>query len=201
MTFTIKIKVDDASEEFINSSRGKMAYAAKAGMVDVAENAKKRGRASIAANGFSSGWQQALRSVVYPKNKDSLGPAAIIFHKIPYAEVFDKPTVIQAKSARYMWIPLPNIKQVSSGRKKSITPREWIASKSELQFVKSGNRVFLVVKDKGKSNRSGLKNGTPVFVGVTSVSLSKKFNINGAAQDAANNYSSYFERRFKEETS
>lgn len=199
MTFSIKVKVDNFSDEFIASSKSRLASAATGAMKDVADNAKSKGRASIAANGFTSGWQQALRSVVYPKNKNSLGPAAIIYHKIPYAGVFEQPSSIQAKSSKYLWIPVPGVSLQSIGGRKKITPRYWISRVSNLQFVQAPSGALLVVKDKGKTNNSGLKAGTPVFFGVTSVQLRKKFNIFGITQTAASNMSSYFDSNFQKD--
>lgn len=63
---------------------------AKAGIAAVREAgeiAKSKGRASIAASGFSRKWQNALRVNIYPPQGDSLCPAAFIFHKIRYAGV------------------------------------------------------------------------------------------------------------------
>lgn len=198
MTFTVKVQIDDRSAEFIDSTKKNLSSAATGAMSDVADKAKRAGRANIASNGFSSKWQNALRSVVYPKGKSSLSPSAIIFHKIPYAGVFENQTTITAKTAKYLWIPMPGIS--GSGRSKKISPKEWVASKSNLQFVQANGKAYLVVKDSGRHNTSGLKSGTPVFYGVTSVSLKKKFNILGAVQSAANSISAYFDGRLKKET-
>lgn len=198
MTFEIKVSVNLVSDRFIDASKKNISYTATRAMTDVAEYAKSKGRSNIASSGFSTGWQQALRSVVYPKRKTSTRPAAIIYHNIPYAGAFEKPTLIQARVARYLWIPVKDNKLIGTGRNK-LTPRKWINTISNLQFVKLNNTPTLVIKDKGKLNKSGLKAGTPVFIGVTSVQLKKRFDITGAAQNAANNISSFFDARFKKD--
>src|SRR6476660_1747564 len=62
-----------------------IATAATAAMKDAGDVAKRVGRSSIAAAGFSRKWQNALRVNIYPAQGESLRPAAFIFHKIRYA--------------------------------------------------------------------------------------------------------------------
>ena len=71
-----------------------IAKAATAAVRETAEMAKSAGRASIAGAGFSRKWQNALRAKIYPPNRDSMRAAALIYHKVPYAEVFEDGAVI-----------------------------------------------------------------------------------------------------------
>src|SRR5207253_846581 len=74
-----------------------IAKAATAAVREAGEIAKRNGRASIAAAGFSRKWQNALRVNVYPPQGDSMRPAAFLFHKIRYAGVFEEGAVIGGK--------------------------------------------------------------------------------------------------------
>jgi hypothetical protein len=74
-----------------------IAKAATAAVREAAELAKSGGRTSIATAGFSRKWQNALRANVYPPNRDSMRAAALIYHKVPYAEVFERGAVIHGK--------------------------------------------------------------------------------------------------------
>ena len=74
-----------------------MAKAASAAVREAANLAKAGGRANIAAAGFSRKWQNALRAKVYPPNRDSINAAALIYHKVPYAEVFEEGAIIHGK--------------------------------------------------------------------------------------------------------
>ena len=65
-----------------------------------------KGRADIAAAGFSRRWQNAFRVDVFPRGrKVSVDAAAWVFHKIPYAEVFEEGATIRGRP--YLWIALP----------------------------------------------------------------------------------------------
>ena len=66
-----------------------IAKAATAAIREAGDIAKRNGRASIAAAGFSQKWQNALRVNIYPPQGDSLRPAAFVYHKIRYAGVFE----------------------------------------------------------------------------------------------------------------
>jgi hypothetical protein len=65
-----------------------MAKAATAAMSETAAAAKNAGRASIASAGFSAKWQNSLRANLYPAAGASLSPAALIFDRISYSEIF-----------------------------------------------------------------------------------------------------------------
>jgi Family of unknown function (DUF6441) len=84
-----------------------MAKAATAASRETGEIAKRNGRASIAAAGFSRKWQNALRVNIYPPQGDSMRPAAFIFHKIRYAGVFEEGAVIGGRPL--LWLPLPSV--------------------------------------------------------------------------------------------
>jgi hypothetical protein len=90
-----------------------IAKAGTAAVREAAEVAKAEGRASIAAAGFGRKWQNELRANVYPPNRDSLRPAALIYHKVPYARVFEEGAVIHGKPR--LWLPLPNAPMALAG--------------------------------------------------------------------------------------
>jgi hypothetical protein len=85
-----------------------IAKAATAAVREAAELAKAEGRVSIAAAGFSRKWQNALRARLYPPNRDSLRPAALIYHKVPYARVFEEGALIHGKPAMAAAAERPN---------------------------------------------------------------------------------------------
>lgn len=92
-----------------------IARAATAAVRDAAEFAKAGGRASIATAGFSRKWQNELRVKIYPPGRDSLRAAALIYHKVSYAQVFEKGAVIHGKPL--LWLPLPNAPFGAGGRR------------------------------------------------------------------------------------
>jgi hypothetical protein len=106
------------------------AKAATAAIREAGEIAKRDGRASIAAAGFSRKWQNALRVNFYPPQGDSMRPAAFIFHKIRYAGVFEEGVVIGGQPL--LWLPLPN---VPLRRGQPMTPSQYARSIGPLVSV------------------------------------------------------------------
>src|SRR4051812_27090966 len=173
-----------------------IAKAATAAIHEAGELAKRDGRASIAAAGFSRKWQNALRVNFYPSQGDSMRPAAFIFHKIRYAGVFEEGAVIGGQPL--LWLPLPN---VPLRRGRPMTPSQYARSVGPLVSVqRPGAPPLLFPKQrKGRRRRgSSTAERKPLYVGLSSVAIAKRFNIKGAAQNAAAQLPSLFERRPRE---
>src|SRR6476646_11057850 len=107
-----------------------IAKAATAAVREAGEIAKRDGRASIAASGFSRKWQNALRVNIYPPQGDSLRLAAFIYHKIRYAGVFEEGAVISGQPL--LWLPLPT---VPLRRGRPMTPSQYARSIGPLVSV------------------------------------------------------------------
>jgi hypothetical protein len=180
----------------------RMATAATEAMREVGEIAQKAGRASIKAAGgrFGRGWQNALRLQVFPRNEVSLGATAFIYHKIPYAGVFERGAVIQGKPI--MWVPLKSSPSTIGGRR--MTPDQYRISVGPLTYVKRpGHPPLLVGRIASKTakgrkvtnvNLSALRRGAseggrsvPIFVGIEMARISKRFDVAGAVEQAARN--------------
>jgi len=179
-----------------------IAKAATAAMNEAAQLAKTGGRANIAAAGFSLKWQNALRADVYPKGRDSLGPAALIHHKIPYSEIFEAGGTIQGQPL--LWLPIDKNLPLQSGGKRW-TPKTFAAAIGPLRLVKPPGRPPLLVADvavghlgvplalpsRAQSRKGVRARGAfarektrplPVFVGVPMVNIGKKFDIRGVVR-------------------
>jgi hypothetical protein len=172
-----------------------MAAAAQGAIASAGAIVKAEGRADIAAAGLGAGFVKALRVDIYPHGRDSLNATAHIYHKIPYAGVFEEGATIRGQSR--LWLALPSTPQ-RYGRK-PMTPELFAKSIGPLSFVKRpGKRPLLVAKAKKGKNmtkislarfRSGWRGGgpfmsVPVFVGVDSVSIRKRLNITRTVRHA-----------------
>lgn len=171
--------------------------AAQAAVAAAGELAKTDARANILSAGLGNRFAKALRLNIYPKKGASLKAAAQIFHKIPYAGVFEEGATIRGRPR--MWVPLPSTpKRLGRFR---LTPERYQKEVGPLQYVKRpGKRPLLVAKTRAtktgkraKVTLSGLraaaKGGirtmsTPLFVGVDSVSIRKRLNITAAVRRA-----------------
>ena len=173
-----------------------MARAATAAIRDAGDIAKRGGRASIAGQGFSRKWQNALRVNIYPTRGDSLRPAAFIFHKISYAGVFEEGAVIGGKPL--LWLPLSNV-PIRRGR--PMKPSEYARSGGPLVSVqRPGSPPLLFPKyrpKRGRRRAAGSLRRKPLYIGLSAVQISKRFDVKGAARTAANQLPSLYEKHLK----
>jgi hypothetical protein len=189
-----------------------MAAAATAAITEVGMLAKTGGRASIAAAGFSTRWQNAYRLTIYPKRgKLSIDAAAYLKHNIPYSLVFEQGAVIRGRPM--LFIPLSTTPRKLGTRR--LTPKLYQREIGPLFTIKRlGKPPLLAAKIRvsktfsGKPTLSQLKRGVaaggrgriiskPLFVGVSQVSLSKRFNVLGAARAASSQLAQRFYNHLK----
>jgi hypothetical protein len=195
---TLKLLFRAVKGEFEQALREKYRPLAEAGqetIQEIADQIKIAARQDIASAGFSKRWQNALRADVYPKGKVSLNAAALIYHKIPYADVFESGATIKGKPQ--LWLPLKSTpKKVGRYR---MTPARYAQAIGPLALVRTPGRKPLlfgkmsVSKGQAQSGNYGsvtlakLRNGAarngiiravPLFVGVDSVKLRDRFSIN-----------------------
>lgn len=194
------------------SNGDRMAEAATEAMKEVGALAQAGGRASIKAAGgrFGRGWQNALRLINFPRHGASLGATAFIYHKIPYAGVFERGAVIQGKPI--MWVPLKNAPSTVGGRK--LTPDLYRVKVGPLTYVKRpGHPPLLVGRMASKTakgrkvtsvNLSALRRGSteggrsvPIFVGIETARVSKRFDVAGAVAKAARNLPMLYYKNLK----
>jgi hypothetical protein len=194
---SLKQKLDKIPEPIEQSATDAMAR--------VGNDIKHRGRQNIAAAGFGSRWQNALRVNLYPRRGASINPALWIYHKIPYSEVFESGATIFGKPL--LWIPLPSVPKKVQGRK--MTPRNYIKFVGPLFKVQHpGKPPLLMAKFSGRARgrsiakrslrgfraaaKGGEQNAVPVFVGVSTVRLRKRFSLRQIFRDASKRLAEYY---------
>lgn len=202
---TFGLKFTGRNGEFADAMAAISTPIAEAGTSAIrkaADVAKVEARQSIQAAGFSKRWENTLRADAFPKRGDSLSAAAAIYHKIPYADVFESGAAIRGKPT--LWFPLSSSPQ-KVGRKK-MTPRNFIASVAPLfPLPNRGGKKILAAQmavSKTAARRgppykptlAGLRRGAagagitvavPIFVGVDTINIRKKFGVTKAVEDAA----------------
>jgi hypothetical protein len=199
------------SEAFMRKERP-IAKAATLAIFEAADDLKGTARASIAGAGFSKKWQNALRVEAYPKRgKQSINAAALIYHKISYASIFEDGANISGKPT--LWLPMPNIPKKLNGKK--LSPKTF---KGPLQYVKRpGKRPLLVTPIRvtasmakkprmGKiaaarlnrgPNGAGVIRSVPVFFGINTVRIRKRFDIGGATKKVGNTLGALYFKKLK----
>lgn len=185
-----------------------IASAATGGMRQTVERTKIRGRAAIAGAGFGKKWQNALRAKTYPETGVSIEPAGWIYHRIPYAGVFEDGARIPGSP--YLWIPLSGIPAMIGN--KHMTPRNFIAQIGPLHsinvagkapmlgaYLQAGASIGKITISKLRSGsalaRLGVRSrrggfggkgvvSVPIFVGVLMVNIRARFNLRPIFKEA-----------------
>ncbi|RWD05501.1 MAG: hypothetical protein EOS57_25670 [Mesorhizobium sp.] len=175
-----------------------IAFAGTAAISEAGDIVKRQGRQDIAAAGFSRRWQNALRVNIYPRRKQSMNAAALIYHNIQYAGVFEEGATITGKPR--LWLPLPSApKRV--GRQK-MTPALYIKTIGPLVSIERPGKPPLLAgkiatnrrgSKTGKVSLSALKRGgagapstlVPLFVGIDRVNIRDRFSIREITERAA----------------
>jgi hypothetical protein len=178
-----------------------IASAMTGAMHQTVDRVKLQGRAAIGAAGFGKRWQNALQTRTYPATGISMDPAGWIYHKIPYAGVFEDGAKIAGSP--YLWLPLSGVPKTIGGKR--MTPANFIALVGPLQIVRPAGKAPLMVASMqagasiGKLTLSKLRAGSalarlgvrsrrgrfgdkgvvsvPIFVGVSMVNIRARFNL------------------------
>jgi hypothetical protein len=192
-----------------------MAKAATSAIREAAELAKAGGRASIAAAGFSRKWQNALRANVYPRGRDSMRAAALVYHKIPYAQVFEDGAIIHGKP--YLWLPLPNApfgaggKRIPASKFRAQTGSPlytmrrpgkppMLGAHVRMTGARAGKAISLSLLRRGRNpGGRGTVRLVPLYVGVDAVAIRKRFAIIDAVRQAAARLPELYLKHFRDE--
>jgi hypothetical protein len=183
--------------EFVEDDKGfKVAFenvpqvigtAAVTALKKAGEYIKQAGAADIAAAGFSTRWQKAISARTYPAQGASLSPALYAFHRIPYADVFEQGT--RVVGSPLLWLPLPTAAKYAGGRRPS--PRVLAQRGHKLVSIKrTGNQQPLLAVE--TINSFGKKVREPVFFGVTTVDMPKKFHFRQVCAQAVARLPDYY---------
>jgi hypothetical protein len=213
---SLKLKFDILTGEFerrMIELEKPIAETATAAMDEVLRIVKSEGRASIASAGFSRRWQNTLRVDRYPKKKNSMSAAVYVHHRIPYAGVFEEGATIRGNPL--MWVRLPTTPKKVAGV--PMTPLNYELNVGDLVSFKSKTgtpllgatvRVAKGRKDTSKVSLSLLRRGKnlggrgvlrtiPLFFGIRSTKIEKKFNITQICENARNSIPSIYARLFR----
>lgn len=185
--------------------------AAQAAIAEAGEIAKQKARADIVASGLGTKFANALRLNIYPKGgRKSINARAQIFHKIPYAGVFEEGATIRGKPT--LWVALPTAPQRVA--REQMTPKVFAARIGPLFELKRVGKLPLLMarakigggKSKGKITVPRLRaartsnKGTravPIFVGLPSVSIRRRLNIRAIVARARDQLPAIFAAKFK----
>ncbi len=160
---------------------GKIKRASTEAMEDWSKIAIRAGRKAIRGGGgkFSSSpnFSRGLKVKVYENS--GFDPAAFIYHKIPYANIFETGGTIRGRP--FLWLPTDAVKNVVKTPKQF---RRFYPGKT-LRTARRAGKPPMLVADLGtrKLKRGGFRpKFIPVFVAVPSVDINKRFAVRKAIE-------------------
>jgi hypothetical protein len=182
MAAKFKLTVDQpAWLRMIRDKQRPVATAAVAALREAAADAVQEGRSNIAGAGrFGPKWQSGLQyrtQDAVEGSEPSLQAKAIIFHKFGFAGVFEHGATIEGKPL--LWIPT--------------TPGGPPASRSGKKLVSATVRGQPMLFDAGDRDRQR----KPLYIGVPSVRIPKKFRITEIVKEHAKQLGMLFLKHFK----
>ena len=203
----------DEFEQIVSDMRKPIAAAATGAIADAGSYIKTFGREAIGRAGFGSRWQNALRVNLYPSTGTSYNPVAFAFHRIPYAGVFEDGATIAGSP--YLWLPLPGVPTSLFG--KHISPALYTQTIGPLHIIIVPGRppmlaAYMVGKPPitvaklvaGSRARARAKPGSaarvisvPLFFALDTVTIGKKFNLQGVFNKAAGKLGEFYLRRLR----
>lgn len=155
--------VDEIEHEVENAMQGAVKGAA--------DEAVEEGRANIAGAGFSGRWQRAFTSKFYP-NKGG-DPAALIYHRIGLATVFERGITISGKPL--LWLPIGHHQPLRQFRGRLVSVN--IAGKPPMLFDKF---------DRARG---------PLFFGTPSAHIRKRFDLMRIIAAVAERMTEFYQKR------
>jgi uncharacterized protein DUF6441 len=182
MALKFKVKADPpAWLQMIRDKQRAVATAAVAALRETATDAVEEGRSNIAGAGaFGPTWQQGLRRRIVNAEEGgepSLQAKAIIFHKFGIAGVFEHGATIEGKEL--LWIPTTRGGPPASRSGKKLT-----------SATVRGQPMLFDANDKDRHRK-------PLYVGVPSVRIPKKWRIIEIVKEHARQLGALFLKHFK----
>jgi hypothetical protein len=190
-----------------------MSKAATLAMREVGRDAVAKGRASIAAGGFSTRFQRTLRAINKPPSGFVLNPSVYVHSTVNYADIFESGKTIVGNP--FLWLPLPSVPRAA--HREHMTPREYVKNIGPLISLKrplGAQPILAAVIRRGPkaqpfgsfATRSQLRRGQggrgetqiiPLFVGVRSVTIPKKFDVHAAAEQAFDQLEKFYKENLE----
>lgn len=163
-------------------------------MREAGSGLKQDWRSQITQAGLGRRLANSIRSQTYPRSRESLNAAALVWSKAPeIIETHDTGPLIRSNDGFWLAIPLPAAGKGARG--KALSPGEWERRRGlRLRFVYRRLGPSLLVADGRLSNRglgvaSRTKTGrgrasVPIFLLVPQVKLPKRLDLDRDARKA-----------------
>jgi hypothetical protein len=191
--------------EAFASMKDPIAAAGSGAISEAGDIVKREGRADIAAAGFSRKWQNAFRVNVYPKRpKVSINAAALAFHKIGYAGVFEEGATKRvggkrATPAQYVRTVGPLFSINRPGKNPLLAGQIALSRRGQKRGgtgrPQAGSKVTLSALRRGAGGAPSRL--VPLFVGLRSVDIRDRFSIREIVERAAARLAALYVKHLK----
>jgi Family of unknown function (DUF6441) len=144
---------------------------------------EKEYQAQVVSSGLSMVLAKTWNSVSFPRNKDALSPAGLIWSKAPLPmRAFVEGATIVPKNGRYLAIPTPwNRQGGRRGAAAVVTPAQMVAAKGQAFIIKSKRRPDVRIWALRAAPLQGRQRGRLRYA----VSAGRLINVNTANRRAA----------------
>lgn len=208
MKFVIKAPAGQAADSAIEGAK-LMATALTNAMREVGKIALTKGKASIADSGLGSRWVRSLKLLMRPKSGVSFDPSAYVHSTINFSDIFEHGGTIVGQPL--LWLPLDNVPKING---RQLTPKQYVRKFGPLRTIRRKGRAPMLgaavrvnVKPGKRVSKRALsgtisKRATsvivPLYVGVPSVTLLKRFDVHGAAKEAFEQFGDIYKQKMDE---
>jgi len=164
----------------LEAQYGLMADASRSAIGEARDFVRQRGEADIAqAGNFSKRWFKSLQTVIDPSRGRTINIALNVFHLIPYAWVHEKGAIIRGKPL--LWIPLP-----------------WANTRLRARdYARQKEKLFRVDREGKNPLLLGYNSKTPLYVGVESVKLKKRFHLRQIVREAGRRVPGWYRKALR----
>ena len=198
----------EALKDGARTAEEKMAKAITGAFRDLAKDIEKKGRAQMAARGFSNRWRKGFRVRARPRVAWDLHPSlrGYLSGLSGVMNIFERGGTIHAKHT-WMYVPLPWAPQ-TIGRKRA-TPAQYEAQIGPLFRVERPGKGPLLMgaatrRPAGKVSVGALKTGAarrksgkktvavPIFVGIKTAKVKDRLDIDSIYREARQELPKYY---------
>lgn len=195
-TLELTLSKADLKKAIEKNVTAKLEKAAVDSMEDYSKIVLQEGKDAIAKGGGlfaeSPRFRDLLRVNVYPNQK--LNAAIYLFHKIPYAGVFETGATLFGKPI--MWLPIQD--RVIAGVRSPKQFKKAYPDKTLRLAKRPGKPPLLVAKMGYKKTKKGfVPADVPIFVGLTNVTIPKKFDVRGAVEKSLGRFAAIYNAKLR----
>jgi hypothetical protein len=193
----IKATIDQKIVTGVFAARGKMlALASHRTIAELAAMIGSEGRRHIASTGIKSTaywpWATKWYAGVIDTPKDSINARLFTRHKLNLANIFERApfTISGGRNRRLLWIPFANSKMMTA-KGSTVKPKDYQAT--------TGHKLALIVGKSGLPELIDDVSRKPMYFGVPSVTIRRKFDLTGVIDKSVARIPAIFNKKLGNE--